>query len=113
VILTSVRTPRSKFSWSMARRASSSHPLRPLLMLRVPIFIFGSLCFRVLGCVLSKGGVGVILFVALGSVVGSGVLVGGALVAVVMVLLFVCGGDGGIRNVDVESVPMNTGKCMS
>jgi len=82
-------------------------------MLRVPILIFGSLCFRVLGCVLSKGGVGVILFVAVGSGVGSGVLVGGALVAVVMVLLFMGGGDGGSGNVDVESVPTNTGKCTS
>jgi len=55
----------------------------------------------------------VILFVALGAVVGSGVLVVGVLVAVVMVLLFVGGGDGGSGNVDVESVPTNTGKCTS
>jgi len=42
VIFTSVRMPRSKLSWSMARSAPSKHPFRPPLMLSVPIFIFGS-----------------------------------------------------------------------
>jgi len=95
VILTSVRTLRSKFSWSMVCSAPSSHPLCLPLMLRVPILIFGSLCFCILGCVLSVGMLDVLLLVALGSGVASGESVESVvLVTVVMVLLFVGRGEG-------------------
>jgi len=95
VILTSVRTPRSKFSWLTVHSAPSSRPLCPPLMLRVPILIFGSLCFHVLGCVLSVGVLGVLLLVALGSGVASGESVESVVpVMVGMVLLFVGGGRG-------------------
>ncbi len=54
------------------------------------------------------GVLGVLLLVALGSVVGLVVSVGGvALITVVVVLLFMGGGDG---EVGVESVPTDTGK---